>query len=319
MENQIDLILSRVLSGHASADDLLRLSEWLQADPKHREEFRRLKSYWDAEVAFSRSANPALTFERVRSEIRRRKSKRLWFALLPAAAVIALLLLIPFLFVGRSDGDERLYTYVSDKEKSEFYLRDSTLVILNKNSRLTYSEAYGKEKRQVWIDGEVYFDVTRNADKPFVVEMGDAFISVLGTVFVVKAPSGSDRITATLVEGSIRFEGENGQVTLSPNQRLTFDRTTGRVVDVSAVDTGAETAWKDDLLRYKSIAFPDLLKDLERIYHVRFEVENPKYRDSSVTVSGSFAKGQDVGQILSVIQRSLPFHWVREGDLYYIK
>ena len=284
MENQIDLILSRVLSGHASADDLLRLSEWLQADPKHREEFRRLKSYWDAEVAFSRSADPALTFERVRLEIRRRKRKRLWFALLPAAAVIALLLLIPFLFVGRSDGDERLYTYVSDKEKSEFYLRDSTLVILNKNSRLTYSEAYGKEKRQVWIDGE-----------------------------------GSDRITATLVEGSIRFEGENGQVTLSPNQRLTFDRTTGRVVDVSAVDTRAETAWKDDLLRYKSIAFPDLLKDLERIYHVRFEVENPKYRDPSVTVSGSFAKGQDVGQILSVIQRSLPFHWVREGDLYYIK
>lgn len=317
MENKIEYIISRILSGHASTNDILKLSEWLNADKKNEDEFQKLKCYMDAEVSFNHSVSPSLSYDKLQRQIRKQKQKRLWKILLPGAAAIILLLLIPTLFLSKSEEKVQLYTYLSQSNKSEIQLKDGTKVILNKNSQLTYSDAYGKEKRHVELVGEGYFEVAKDARRPFEVQIGNASVRVLGTIFNVEALENNDYITATLIQGSIRFESPKQQVVLLPNQQLKFAKSTHQI-DVYSVDTDQEIAWKDDLLKYKSISFVSLLKDLEKIYHVKFAIVNKKLTDPSVTVSGTFTKEQSLEQILQVINKSLPIKWTYKEGIYYI-
>lgn len=318
MENKIEYIISRILSGQSSTNDILKLSEWLNADKKNEAEFRKLKCYMDAEISFNHSISPSLSFDKLQRHIKNQKQKRLWKIILSGAAAIVLLLIIPTLFLNKNEEKVQLYTYVSQSNKSEFELKDGTKVILNKNSQLTYSDTYGKEKRHVKLVGEGYFEVTKDAQKPFEVQVGNASIRVLGTIFNVEALENNDYITTTLIKGSIRFESPQQQVVLLPNQQLKFEKSTHQI-DVHSVDTDQEIAWKDDLLKYKSISFVSLLKDLEKIYHVKFTIVNKKLNDPSVTVSGTFTKEQSLEQILQVINKSLPIKWTHEEGIYYIK
>ena len=70
MENRINHIIARVLSGESSSDDILSLSEWLNENEKNRDEFRRLKNYWDADVAFKHSVAPAFSADKLQERMR---------------------------------------------------------------------------------------------------------------------------------------------------------------------------------------------------------------------------------------------------------
>lgn len=318
MENKIEHIITHVLSGNASVNEIIILSEWLNSDEKNRNEFQKLKCYWDAEVSFNCSIIPSLAFEKVQRKIKQHKQKRIWMFIAPVAAAVILLFIISVFYPIRKMEKEQLYIHLSDNSKSEFKLDDGTKVVLNKNSQLTYSNAYGKKKRQVKLVGEAYFEVTKDTEKPFEVEIDKTLISVLGTTFNVKAIENEDYITATLVQGSIRFESPQQQVVLLPNQQLRFVKSSDQI-DVCSVDADQKIAWKDDLLRYKSISFIDLLKELESIYPVKFIITNQKLTDTSVTVSGTFSKEQSMEQILQIINKSFPIKWTYENGTYYIK
>ena len=95
MENRINHIIARVLSGESSSDDILSLSEWLNENEKNRDEFRRLKNYWDADVAFKHSVAPAFSADKLQQKInvqRRQTARRqLWRNAIPLIAAACLL------------------------------------------------------------------------------------------------------------------------------------------------------------------------------------------------------------------------------------
>ena len=189
---------------------------------------------------------------------------------------------------------------------------------MNRNSRFTYSDAYDTDQRKVNLEGEAYFEVAKNPERPFIVDMGNASIRVLGTTFSVKADKGKDQITAVLLEGSIRFESPTQQVLLAPDQQLTFIRSTNKI-DIQSVNAKENLAWKDGLLKYKSIALCTLLNELEKRYEIPIHIENKRLLDPNVTVSGTFSEDQSLKEILQVISRSLPIKWSQRDGTYYIQ
>ena len=197
-------------------------------------------------------------------------------------------------------------------------LSDGTVVYLNSGSELRYPVAFGAERRDVFLSGEGYFEVAKDPSKPFQVEMNGASITVLGTHFNVKADAESDDITATLVEGSIRFEGAKQNIVMTPNQQQTFNRSTNKV-DVKEIDTDTFTAWKDGLLKYKSIPFTELIENLKDIYQVEIRIDDERLADPSITVSGTFNQKQSIEQILKVISHSLPIRWTNKTGNYHIQ
>lgn len=324
MENRINHIIARVLSGESSSDDILSLSEWLNEDEKNRDEFRRLKNYWDADVAFKHSVAPAFSADKLQQKInvqRRQTDRRqMWRNAIPLIAAACLLFIFStaFFLYNTNDRTSEYYTLLAGEHTSHFTLEDGTVITLNKNSRLSYSDRYGKGSRDVKLEGEAYFEVAKDPGKPFQVKMNGASITVLGTHFNVKADAQSDDITATLVEGSIRFEGAKQNIVMTPNQQLTFSRSTNKV-DVKEIDTDTFTAWKDGLLKYKSISFTRLVENLKDIYQVEIQIDDERLADPSVTVSGTFDQKQSIEQILKVISYSLPVRWTNNNGVYHIQ
>lgn len=203
MENRINHIIARVLSGESSSDDILSLSEWLNENEKNRDEFRRLKNYWDADVAFKHSVAPAFSADKLQQKIdvqRRQTDRRqLWRNAIPLIAAACLLFILSTaFFLYNTDRTSEYYTLLTGEHTSNFTMEDGTVITLNKNSRLSYSDKYGKSSRDVKLEGEAYFEVAKDSGKPFQVEMNGASITVLGTHFNIKADAESDDITGRL-------------------------------------------------------------------------------------------------------------------------
>jgi ferric-dicitrate binding protein FerR (iron transport regulator) len=321
----VDQTIARILSGEASLQDYFSLSDWLHENQKNRDEFALLKNYWEAEVSFNLIPLPEVSAQKTLLEIKKREGRRrlanMRRRILPIAAAVALLFTISVSIyrLNRPSASPSVhYTYLSGDTKAEFYLEDSTKVVLNKHSKLSCSGRYGKELRSVELDGEAYFEVVKNPGLPFEVDFGDAKISVLGTTFLAKGSRNDDRITATLLSGSIRFETSGQQVVLAPNQQLAFSRLSN-VVDVHSVDPGEETAWKDGLLRYKSVTFGRLISELSEYYQIKIVIRNQALLDSSILVSGSFDREQPVEQVLKVVSKSLPVRFKQIKGIYYIE
>jgi len=324
MDNKINHIIARVLSGESSSGDILSLSEWLNENQNNREEFHRLKTYWDADVAFKYSVAPTLSAEELQQKIniQEKRIKKIYLRknAVSLIAAVALLFIIStaFLFYYTNNYASEYYTLLTDEHKSGFTMEDGTVVTLNKNSRLSYSDKYGKNKREVKLEGEAFFEVAKDTGKPFEVEMNGVSVVVLGTHFNIKADVGSDHITATLVEGAICFEGPEENIVMTPNQQLIYNRSDNKI-DIKQVDTDIFTAWKNGLLKYKSIPFIELIEELKNIYHVDIQIESKELMRPTETVTGTFSSEQNIEQILKVISRSLPIRWTNSDGVYYIK
>lgn len=319
--DKIEYHIANLFSGEVSSVDVLAVSDWLNEDAGHRLEFQLLESYWNAQVDIVPASDPA-SFERVIDKIkaqarRKRSVRRLYLFASSVAATLILALSAFFIFNDSSGKHYEYYTYLAGDSKSDITLDDGTQVVLNKHSRLTCSNRYGAEKRAVRLDGEAFFRVMPDEERPFEVEMEESKIVVLGTTFDVKAFAGQELITATLLEGSIRFESPRQTVVISPDQQLTYNKK-GANITVETVDADYETSWIDNLVQYKSVRLRDLVKELEAAYRVRIIL--PKNTKIAMQeVSGAFTERQKIEEVLDIITRSLRLQWHKQGGEYYIE
>lgn len=328
MDNKIDHIIARVLSGEASPEDILYISEWLKENKENHKEFIVLQKYWNAEVSSDQYINPSISLEKLQDKINKnisRSKQHLISVFLSVAASVAIILAVSsfFILTQTQKKDKVYYTYLTNNNKSEFILCDGTKVTLNKNSRLTYPNTYGKNSRFVKLEGEAHFEVSQNPQMPFEVSLEKnakkkGLIKVLGTIFNAKIDFESEKIVTTLIEGSVAFESADQKVKLYPNQQLIFNYNNSNI-DIYEVDIEKEIAWKDGLIKYRKIAFHELVKELEKKFDTQIIIENNKLLGPLITVSGGFSEEQSLEEIMEVISRSLPIKWKKKNDIYYIR
>ena len=322
MENNINQLITKVLNQEASAEEIIRFSFWLSETGENRDEYRKLKSYWDADISFNHTFKPELSLQKTQYKInreqQRRKSKRRNLYAISIAASLLILLSVGFFFMN-TDRTVTLeyYTYLTENNKINFTLDDGTKIYLNKNSKFVYTSQYNKDNRSVSIEGEAFFEVLHNPEKPFIVEMGDTQIRVLGTSFNVKTDEHAN-VRTTLTEGSLRFEALDQKVVLIPNQQL-FYLSSSRRIEVSSVDVDKELAWTEGVIRLKNVLFSDLIDDLMKQFNVNVVINNEKLKNSSISMTGSFAEDQSLEEILKIISISYPFVWEKKNSSYYIK
>lgn len=320
MDQEIEQIILRNLSGEASCEDIILFSDWLASSARNKESFLKIKKYWDAEVTGAKLQNPEATYnkllDRIRKAERKNAVRRLWIRYAGAAAA-AIIIGITGYWIGEQKNvtPVQYYSYITGNSVSSFELPDGTEISLNKNSTLSYSSSYGEKVREVSLEGEGYFSVTKDKVKAFVVDLNGSKISVLGTVFNVKNYSKENITTATLVEGSIRFETPEQQILLKPDQQLVFNKSENKI-GIENVSTDLITAWKSHLIKYKSISFREFLDILKDRYTVDIVLSDEILGEQKVT--GSFDESLTVDQILDLMKKNLSFRWKKEDDRYVI-
>ncbi len=196
-------------------------------------------------------------------------------------------------------------------------LPDGSTVWLNSGSRLRYNSDFGREERHVSLDGEGLFNVKKDPGRPFTVEAGEMAVRVTGTAFNLRNYETDSLATVHLVNGrvAVSCEPSGATATLVPDQVASLDKRTGRMV-VRNADARRSTDWTDGRLTFDNVSFPTLLKDIERHFDVRIELEGSDLDNESF--SGSINLSMPLGEILDYIDVDHKFTWQREGDLIRI-
>ena len=161
-------------------------------------------------------------------------------------------------------------------KKSQLILEDGTKVWLNAGSRMAFPTRFSGKKREVFLDGEAYFEVAHRKEMPFFVNTSDISIKVLGTRFDVSAYN-SDKLTETvLLEGKVSVSDLSvlgflkSETILSPNQKASFDRNEHSITVSNEPDVEFAIAWTEGWFRFSQQSLKDVMNKLQRYYNVQF-------------------------------------------------
>ena len=190
-------------------------------------------------------------------------------------------------------------------------LPDGTIIKLNNRSRLTYPDKFSSSQREVFLDGEAYFDVAHDKKHPFIVRAGELKIKVLGTKFTVNATSILPKITATLLEGSIDVSNEKGHLLMKPSQQLTYDAESGKMLLANLNNAEREIRWTENVWVLSNTPLLDICQRLERQFNVKFIIMNDELINKSFT--GEFGTNESLESILETMKISTSFDYERKG------
>jgi len=237
------------------------------------------------------------------------KNRKRFFELnfLKVAAAVAVLMIVAGIsyFVGSTGNYSQLADVTVEApfgSKTKMYLPDGTLVWLNAGSRISYTNEFGINDRNVKLDGEGYFEVTKNADLAFKVATDEMNVQVLGTKFNFRNFDDDDESIITLIEGNVAVDnciGSHKRYVLHPNQRIVLDKRTGKV-ELQKIDASMVNDWTKGLLSFDEDKLPDIVRELERTYNVEIEIKDDTL--NQLRFYGNFMRGsQSIDEVLDVI------------------
>lgn len=207
--------------------------------------------------------------------------------------------------------------------KSQITLKDGTLVVLNSASKLSYFPSFNDKSRDVYLEGEAYFDVAKDSSRPFNVYTGDVVTTALGTAFNINGyQDNGNGIAIALVEGKVsvqKAQAENKTPAVSneghillPGHRATYDPES-KAFSLSDFDLKQETAWKEGNLLFVNAEAAEVFTRIERWYGVKMIPKNAS--DKKLNYSAEF-KNQNIHQVLTSLSFTLAFDYeIKDSEI----
>jgi transmembrane sensor len=202
-------------------------------------------------------------------------------------------------------------------KRTQVTLPDGSRIWLNSGSQLSYPPGFSGKSREVYLSGEAFFDVAKNAEKPFYVITKDIKIRVLGTRFNVFAYEDEESVQAVLLEGKVTI-GKNTVLArteeMEPGERSVYNKFEGTFTKGKA-DVSYFTSWLYGYLIFENEPTPEIFRKLERYYNQPIIVEEG-LRD--ITFSGKLDLKDNLEDVLQSITYSSRVKITREGDTYKV-
>ncbi len=287
----------KYLEKTASNAEKAAIEAWLEDSPKHEEELEQMKKVWEKSEALKdyQVFDKQLAWEKVRKSIKNeegsttstRTAKRIplsttgttsnGYPMLRIAAMCLLFIMVGILFYLGLGGDapstQGAYQIVkSVNQISKVPLSDGSIVWLNQNSTLKIPTATFQDKREVVLEGEAFFDIAKDPNRPFIIETEKANIKVLGTSFNVNT-SFVGRVDVTVESGKVQFyskKDESKEVVLKKDDKGIFENNEVKKI----VNNNPNfLSWKTGVLDFADEKLETILRTLSQYYQVdlRFE------------------------------------------------
>lgn len=318
--NELDLF--RYVNRELTGQELIEVEEWINASKENRkmaEDFYELSFAVTSLQIIKRSA-PQKALAKVNRQIREKQFRKLVLFVQRVAALLALPLLILSGFLLMQPREETPVSYLEARMTpgmtGSTVLPDGTKIWLNSSSSLTYPSRFQGQTREVTLDGEAYFDVAGNAEKPFIVHTGKSSVKVLGTQFNVDAYSSNGFTTTTLVEGSVEFSYQNEDnisrtILLKPNEQICYDKKNSQT-QIAETYVPKDIAWKNGQIVLKETPLLDILWILRKRFNVEFIIKDSTFYNYSFT--GVFTN-QQIERVLEHFKRSSGIHYKMNHQL----
>ncbi|MDY5237085.1 FecR family protein [Bacteroides helcogenes] len=305
-------ILYRFFEGNASLEEGEQIWAWVEESPQNEKEFFKERKLFDAMILLTRKKKGMLHIQwnSVKNE------------LLKIAGVVLLTLSVSYLYQQYELSTETpaMQTiYVPAGQRMNITLPDGTNVWLNARTTIQYPLAFNRKSRQVKLDGQAYFDVTKNPEKPFIVRTRKYDVEVVGTKFDVEAYSDKNQFETALMQGSVKLvsvENPKETLMLEPDCKAVLEN---GELKVKPLDNYNVYRWKEGLLCFTNETFDVIVRDFEKYFEVKIEVSNKEV--SKYYYTGKFRQADGIDYALRVLQRDIRFTYTRDDEnrIIYIK
>lgn len=321
-----DDIKNRFLSGECTDEELVMLRDWMKANLEEARELFGMERLYDEMKAQSMPKEKILLaehkmterIEAMQAELHHAHIVRMWRR---AAAIVVVCVLTGMAWMYLQHRaffkPEMVVAMASAENDTTVTLPDGTKVWLNKLASIQYPKDFEGEERKVLLDGEGYFEVTKNPHKPFIVESDVMSVRVLGTIFNFKVEKAKQRAVVSLLQGEVRVAGNHneGMMVLSPGQKACVDAKTGKMT-LSEADVYQDALWHEHKTMFNNETIRGIARMLERIYQVQVVVD-PAI-DRSSTYSGVIKEKETIDSVLDLLQNTLPIRYKLKGNKVYI-
>ena len=284
-----DLIVA-FLADELSDQQKRELTEWINLSEENMKYFQNFQQVWfscmddkslkrfDDKAAFKTFMQRVKAVEQKTTNTGVR-IVRYWNVLKYAAIILAMCMIS---YVSYYKGEDHLKNALTEVtieapigSQTRLYLPDSTLVVLNAKSVLSYHQDFGLYDRNVKLSGEGYFEVARNEDKPFTIYGSDVQVTVLGTEFNFKDYPDIDEISVSLYKGGVSLENKltNQKMILRPNEQMVMSRNEGSMRKIIGISDKV-TSWKKGELVFHNSTLNEVIHLLEKNFDVTICVTN---------------------------------------------
>lgn len=283
-----ELIIAR-LKQESTAEQNVLFQHWI-AEESNARLFREIEILWEEirnEVSEARP-DVAASWKKMEARLKKNQAKdrakdptkdrtkkitfrSAFYKFAAAAAAVVLLVGLSYSYLDYQ-AQSRLQTYSTLYGKSKIMLPDSSVVWLNAGTTIRYASAFTRN-RQLHLDGEASFEVTKDKKHPFIVSTGGMKVKVYGTEFNVNSYPAAEHIQVALHQGSVSLLLENGSESfLKPGEIATLDKK-NQQLKIEETDTRMEAFWASESISFKNKPLGYICKYLEKWYRIRIEVD----------------------------------------------
>ncbi len=321
LSEEVKISIISYLSGQREQCDAQLLKEWLGESEANQHLFSQIVELWEVSQINKREKNFDVDSawhqlgEKLDAGNRKIKYLQYWPTIGRYAAVLIIAVLMATFgyYWGQSHirfnlEDAELVEYTAPYgSKTNLKLLDGSRVWLNAGTTLAYNRNYGLSNRNLFLDGEAYFEVEKNKKLPFVVKAKNMTVTALGTRFNVKAYNEEKKIETDLLEGSVNVqvndESSTYSVVLKPQERAIFNSNTNKLLVSKSL---CDISWFSSEWVIKNTSLGELARLLERRYNVllNFDDEKLKAFEFKATI-----KDETIEQVLTAIALTAPIKY----------
>ncbi len=316
-------LLVRFLSGDAEGQEKNKVQQWIDLNDRNKAYFDHMVTLWESSKNIKDLASIKVkedwgivrkqlvdkdNIEKV-PQISRRKHFRYKFA--RVAAVVTILLSAYYYWSFLTSYLNDTTTVVTVDDRSQVTLPDGSKVYLNKNTQLTFPENFNGGIREVKLEGEAFFEVIKNEDRPFLINSGKTITEVVGTTFNVNG-NNSSKITVSVLTGKILLyetADRDDKIEIVPGEQGQFVEGKGLLKSVNK-DVNF-LSWKTGELVFHNTNIKQVIDDLNRHYNQNIELDASLREEYTLTAK---FKQQDLEGVLTEMRSVLPIQIQREQN-----
>jgi len=319
----LDLITKK-LSNEISLEEDLKLEKWLEESNENRKVFDSYKGTWDdmdrvkhkstreIDVEWER-LEKAIDFEEAKIQV---KERSLFANIYRYAAAILIIAVAAFTIYNylNNQGTNQL---VAKVQIQEVELPEGSKVTVNSNSKLSFPEKFKNNKREVELSGEAFFEVTKDLNRPFIINAGDVRVEVLGTSFNVKAYENHKQIEVTVSSGKVAIypiDNPDERVVLIKGQKAIFYKSSTKIEATLNTDINF-ASWKTKQIIFEDTPIPEVIRIINEIYKSDVNLVGDQLNDCPVTTAFD---NQSLESILNVLKSTLDLSIEEKGTIIEI-
>jgi len=285
------------------------VEKWIDLNSENKIKFNTLKQL-NKTVFIAKDfdkLNPEKSWEDVERRIKKKTvtkySSNNYAMLLKIAAVLIICMSLSALFFKTNTT-----TLIAETTK-EYELPDGTQVWLKKGSTLRYGSKFNGQERRVEMEGEAYFKVAKNKDKPFKVTLNNTITEVLGTQFNLKYQPEHRTTSLVLVEGSVKFANDKTTKVVKPGETITANPL--GVLAITNTDDKNFNSWITKELQFDNTSLSDVIKAIANTYSKPIIIENKNLELCRLTTTFT---NQSLSQVLETLKILYQFNIIEEDN-----